>query len=71
MCSTNAAASSAYFEIPTFSKGDLEEVMMSLRSYDITEISQGLPDRDLPYFPFPDEDVPRNRRDARTPDELN
>ena len=51
--STPNAASSAYFRIPRFSKGDLEEVMLSLRPHEITEISDDLAGKDLPYFPFP------------------
>ncbi len=47
------AASSAYFPIPRFSKGDLEEVMSSLRPHEITELSETLPDQDLPFYPFP------------------
>jgi hypothetical protein len=44
------AASSAYFRIPKFPKGDLEEVMRSLRPNDVREIAS---DIDLPFFPFP------------------
>jgi hypothetical protein len=46
-------ASSAYFTIPRFSKGDLEEVMSSFRPHEITEFSQDLPGMDLPFYPFP------------------
>ena len=71
MTSPKAAASSSFFRIPSFSKGDLEEVMMAMRPYDISEISKSLPDRDLPFFPFPDEDLPRNPGNTKRPEELN
>ena len=44
------AASSAYFRIPKFPKGNLEEVMETLRPMDVTEIAS---DIELPFFPFP------------------
>jgi len=49
-----AAASSSYFRIPRFSKGDLEEVMRSFRPHEIMELSASCLDTDLPFFPFPD-----------------
>lgn len=50
---TPDTASSAYFTIPRFSKGDLEEVMSSFRPHEIREFSQELFGVDLPFFPFP------------------
>lgn len=50
---TPDTASSAYFTIPRFSKGDLEEVMSSFRPHEISEFSQELSGMDLPFFPFP------------------
>lgn len=50
---TPDTASSAYFTIPRFSKGDLEEVMSSFRPHEISEFSQDLSGMDLPFFPFP------------------
>ena len=44
------AASSAYFRVPKFSHGDLEEVMKSMRPQDIGDLSYDVP---LPFFPFP------------------
>lgn len=53
--STNVpAASSSYFQIPRFSKGDLEEVMLSLRPHDIKELSGLNWNEDVPFFHFPD-----------------
>lgn len=46
-------ASSAYFAIPRFSKGDLEEVMSSFRPHEFSEFSQEASDTELPFFPFP------------------
>lgn len=50
---TPETASSAYFTIPRFSKGDLEEVMSSFRPHEISEFSKELSGMDLPFFPFP------------------
>jgi hypothetical protein len=44
------AASSAYFVLPKFAKGDLEEIMKAMRPHDIGEIAT---DAALPFFPFP------------------
>jgi hypothetical protein len=52
---TPNVASSAYFAIPRFSKGDLEEVMSSFRPNEFSEFSQDALDRDLPFFPFPED----------------
>lgn len=43
-------ASSAYFRIPKFSQGDLEEVMQTFRPQEFRELA---PDQDLPFYPFP------------------
>jgi len=51
------AGSSAYFRIPKFPKGDLEEVMETLRPLDVTEIAS---DIELPFFPFPDDEGAQN-----------
>ena len=51
---TPFAASSTYFRIPQFSKGDLEEVMSSMRPYEISEISRSILDAELPLFSFPE-----------------
>ena len=45
------AASSAYFVLPKFAKGDLEEIMKAMRPHDIGEIAL---DVALPFFPFPE-----------------
>jgi len=45
------AASSAYFVLPKFAKGDLEEIMKAMRPHDIGEIAS---DVVLPFFPFPE-----------------
>jgi hypothetical protein len=55
------AASSAYFRIPKFSKGDLEEVMESFRPHDVRELAS---DIDLPFFPFPEGEGPQAEEDA-------
>jgi hypothetical protein len=57
------AASSAFFRIPKFSKGDLEEVMESLRPHDVRELAS---DIDLPFFPFP-QDAGEKQTDASSP----
>lgn len=44
------AASSTYFVLPKFAKGDLEEIMKVMRPHDIGEIAM---DVSLPFFPFP------------------
>jgi hypothetical protein len=44
------AASSAYFVLPKFAKGDLEEIMKTMRPHDVGEIAC---DVALPFFPFP------------------
>lgn len=46
------AESSAYFVLPKFAKGDLEEIMKTMRPHDIGEIA---PDVALPFFPFPED----------------
>ena len=45
------AASSAYFVLPKFANGDLEEIMKAMRPHDIGEIAT---DAALPFFPFPE-----------------
>lgn len=45
------AASSAYFALPKFAKGDLEEIMKAMRPHDVGEIAG---DVALPFFPFPE-----------------
>lgn len=47
---TMAPTSSAYFRIPKFSQGDLEEVMQTFRPQEYGELA---PDQDLPFYPFP------------------
>lgn len=46
----SSPASSAYFRIPKFSQGDLEEVMQTFRPQELRELA---PDQDLPFYPFP------------------
>jgi hypothetical protein len=48
------AASSSYFQIPRFSKGDLEEVMLSFRPQDIRDLSGSNWNEDVPFFHFPE-----------------
>ncbi|HNY30508.1 MAG TPA: hypothetical protein PKO15_06440 [Fibrobacteria bacterium] len=45
-----AQASSAYFRIPKFTHGDLEEVMQTFRPQEYGDLA---PDQDLPFYPFP------------------
>jgi hypothetical protein len=57
------AASSSYFAVPKFSRGDLEEVMKTMRPHDVGDLSYDVP---LPFFPFPGErgaDSPVSLRD--------
>lgn len=61
MNTPNTAASSAYFSIPRFSKGDLEEVMSTFRPHEFSEFSDCLPDQDLPFFPFPSDPTAQGR----------
>jgi len=50
--SVSPAASSSYFQIPRFTRGDLDEVIISMRPMDVLELSRELPDLDVPFFPF-------------------
>ncbi len=51
--SVSPAASSSYFQIPRFTRGDLDEVIISMRPLDVLELSRDLPDQDVPFYPFP------------------
>lgn len=51
--SVSPAASSSYFQIPRFTRGDLDEVIASMRPMDVLELSRALPDLDVPFFPLP------------------
>jgi hypothetical protein len=55
MTTSNSSASSAYFRIPQFTKGDLEEVMRSFQPHEIVELSGKRSRDDVPVFPYPDE----------------
>jgi hypothetical protein len=43
-------ASSAYFALPKFGRGDLEEIMKDMRPHEVREIAS-----EVPFFPFPDD----------------
>jgi hypothetical protein len=43
-------ASSAYFALPKFSRGDLEEIMKDMRPHEVHEIAP-----EMPFYPFPDD----------------
>lgn len=51
--SASPAASSSRFPIPRFTRGDLDEVIASMRPMDVLELHRALPDLDVPFFPFP------------------
>lgn len=51
--SVSPATSSSYFQVPRFSRGDLDEVITSMRPMDVLELSRERPDLDVPFFPFP------------------
>lgn len=70
------AASSSFHVMPRFSKGDLDEVMSSMRPLDVAELWRSIPNLDVPFFPFPVDDpgmdVPGGKTRGRSmPGELN
>lgn len=59
---TMAPTSSAYFRIPKFTHGDLDEVMQTFRPQEFVELA---PNQDVPLYPFPE--LPASSQDDFAP----